>query len=269
MSRGGHACKCLHEQGAFADAGIAPNEDDAARTMPHPALGPARSRRLQPWLQVTWISARGTREGESSLALATERPREVVTSFSTMVFHSPQPGSVPSIWGVVYCSVGRQREFRSSRGSPKKRQFTAEIAEVAEALRGRRTPSSSDHASKRGAAISRKILAVRPAPLRSLRPQRCNILACMVKSSMADTQSRYRSVSSWLKETFGEPVRKINLDAGLGCPNRDGTLGRKRLHLLQSSRFRHWSPGSRLHYSGTSGGRDSLFCPSVTSARNS
>jgi radical SAM protein (TIGR01212 family) len=43
---------------------------------------------------------------------------------------------------------------------------------------------------------------------------------------MADTQPRYRSVSSWLKETFGEPVRKINLDAGLGCPNRDGTLGR-------------------------------------------
>jgi uncharacterized protein len=47
----------------------------------------------------------------------------------------------------------------------------------------------------------------------------------MVKFSMADIQTRYRSVSSWLKETFGEPVRKINLDAGLGCPNRDGTVG--------------------------------------------
>lgn len=35
---------------------------------------------------------------------------------------------------------------------------------------------------------------------------------------------RYRSLSSWLKEKFGEPVRKITLDAGLGCPNRDGTL---------------------------------------------
>lgn len=36
---------------------------------------------------------------------------------------------------------------------------------------------------------------------------------------------RYRSFSSWLKERFGEPVRKITIDSGLGCPNRDGTLG--------------------------------------------
>jgi uncharacterized protein len=36
---------------------------------------------------------------------------------------------------------------------------------------------------------------------------------------------RYRSLSSWLKELFSEPVRKISLDAGLGCPNRDGTVG--------------------------------------------
>jgi uncharacterized protein len=48
----------------------------------------------------------------------------------------------------------------------------------------------------------------------------------MVKFNMVDTQSRYRSVSSWLKEIIGEPARKIILDAGLGCPNRDGTLGR-------------------------------------------
>jgi uncharacterized protein len=47
----------------------------------------------------------------------------------------------------------------------------------------------------------------------------------MVEFTMSGSQLRYRSVSSWLKETFGEPVRKINLDAGLGCPNRDGTLG--------------------------------------------
>ena len=43
---------------------------------------------------------------------------------------------------------------------------------------------------------------------------------------MAQTVPRYRSVSSWLKELFGEPVRKITVDAGLGCPNRDGTLSR-------------------------------------------
>ncbi|MEJ2716424.1 MAG: TIGR01212 family radical SAM protein [Deltaproteobacteria bacterium] len=38
---------------------------------------------------------------------------------------------------------------------------------------------------------------------------------------------RYRTLSSWLREMFGEPVRKITLDAGLGCPNRDGTLSSK------------------------------------------
>lgn len=36
---------------------------------------------------------------------------------------------------------------------------------------------------------------------------------------------RYRSLSSWLREIFSEPVRKINLDAGLSCPNRDGSIG--------------------------------------------
>lgn len=42
---------------------------------------------------------------------------------------------------------------------------------------------------------------------------------------MNDKTTRYRSLSSWLKELFGEPVRKISLDAGMGCPNRDGTIG--------------------------------------------
>ncbi len=42
---------------------------------------------------------------------------------------------------------------------------------------------------------------------------------------MTASNLRYRSLSSWLKDIFGEPVRKITLDAGLGCPNRDGTLG--------------------------------------------
>lgn len=36
---------------------------------------------------------------------------------------------------------------------------------------------------------------------------------------------RYRSLSSWLKERFSGPVRKITIDSGLGCPNRNGTLG--------------------------------------------
>ncbi len=38
---------------------------------------------------------------------------------------------------------------------------------------------------------------------------------------MSDSRPTYRSLSSWLKERFGEPVRKISVDAGLGCPNRD------------------------------------------------
>lgn len=35
----------------------------------------------------------------------------------------------------------------------------------------------------------------------------------------------YRSYSSYLRDRFGCRVQKISLDAGLTCPNRDGTLG--------------------------------------------
>ena len=35
----------------------------------------------------------------------------------------------------------------------------------------------------------------------------------------------YRSLSSYLKEIFGEAVRKVPVDPGYGCPNRDGTIG--------------------------------------------
>jgi radical SAM protein (TIGR01212 family) len=35
---------------------------------------------------------------------------------------------------------------------------------------------------------------------------------------------RYRDYSSYLREIFGERVQKIALDAGLGCPNRDGGI---------------------------------------------
>jgi len=38
---------------------------------------------------------------------------------------------------------------------------------------------------------------------------------------------RYRDFSTYLKEIFGERVQKISLDAGLGCPNRDGTISRR------------------------------------------
>ena len=36
----------------------------------------------------------------------------------------------------------------------------------------------------------------------------------------------YRDYNSYLRETLGCRVQKISLDAGLCCPNRDGTLGR-------------------------------------------
>ncbi len=35
---------------------------------------------------------------------------------------------------------------------------------------------------------------------------------------------RYYDFNSYLKDLYGERVQKISLDAGLGCPNRDGTL---------------------------------------------
>jgi hypothetical protein len=34
---------------------------------------------------------------------------------------------------------------------------------------------------------------------------------------------RYRDYSTYLRQVFGRRVHKISLDAGLGCPNRDGT----------------------------------------------
>lgn len=35
---------------------------------------------------------------------------------------------------------------------------------------------------------------------------------------------RYKDYNTYLREIFGERVQKIPLDAGLSCPNRDGTL---------------------------------------------
>ena len=39
--------------------------------------------------------------------------------------------------------------------------------------------------------------------------------------------NRYRDFNTYLKEIFGERVQKIPLDAGLSCPNRDGTISDK------------------------------------------
>lgn len=39
------------------------------------------------------------------------------------------------------------------------------------------------------------------------------------------SQKRYYSLNRYLKETFGEKVYRISLNAGCTCPNRDGTKG--------------------------------------------
>jgi len=44
--------------------------------------------------------------------------------------------------------------------------------------------------------------------------------------SMMSQDKPYRDFNSYLRETFGCRVQKISLDAGLSCPNRDGTVGR-------------------------------------------
>ena len=38
---------------------------------------------------------------------------------------------------------------------------------------------------------------------------------------------RYSDYNSYLRGIFGQRVQKIPLDAGLGCPNRDGTISRE------------------------------------------
>jgi len=40
------------------------------------------------------------------------------------------------------------------------------------------------------------------------------------------TTTRYYPFSRYLRETFGCPVRKVPVNGGFGCPNRDGTIGR-------------------------------------------
>lgn len=42
---------------------------------------------------------------------------------------------------------------------------------------------------------------------------------------MTAEQPRYNSFNTFLKECFGERVKKIALEAALSCPNRDGTRG--------------------------------------------
>lgn len=47
---------------------------------------------------------------------------------------------------------------------------------------------------------------------------------------------RYHTFSFWLKEHFGHRVFKVPLDAGFGCPNRDGTCGSTGCHFCSGQR---------------------------------
>ncbi|UCF57406.1 MAG: TIGR01212 family radical SAM protein [Deltaproteobacteria bacterium] len=59
-----------------------------------------------------------------------------------------------------------------------------------------------------------------------------NAFAHILKTRAIDTfierehvfVKRYRDFNSYLREMIGERVQKISLDAGLNCPNRDGTI---------------------------------------------
>ncbi|MBQ9875441.1 MAG: TIGR01212 family radical SAM protein [Thermoguttaceae bacterium] len=55
--------------------------------------------------------------------------------------------------------------------------------------------------------------------------------------------ARYYSLGSYYKKTFGEPIRKISLDAHFSCPNIDGTVGRGGCVFCDAVSF---SPSRRL-----------------------
>jgi len=52
----------------------------------------------------------------------------------------------------------------------------------------------------------------------------------------------YYSYGRYLQRVFGESVRRIPIDAGFDCPNRDGTLGREGCLYCNNQGF---SPGAR------------------------
>lgn len=62
-------------------------------------------------------------------------------------------------------------------------------------------------------------------------PPRRSFLKKTALTSTSNTpvpaEPRYRDFNSHLRERFGCRVQKITLDAGLSCPNRDGTLSRE------------------------------------------
>lgn len=48
----------------------------------------------------------------------------------------------------------------------------------------------------------------------------------------------YHSLDYMLRERYGEKVYRVALNGGMSCPNRDGRIGTRGLHLLQRRRQR-------------------------------
>jgi uncharacterized protein len=64
-----------------------------------------------------------------------------------------------------------------------------------------------------------------------------------LSSDWRATGLSYYSLNHYFKQKFGEKIRKVSLDAGLGCPNRDGSIGRGGCIFCDPESF---SPSRRL-----------------------
>ena len=118
--------------------------------------------------------------------------------------------------------------IRGKCSLPKRRPYLRNATLAASSLTPTRTEEAYLGVSLRGAGGRFSCKKEPPDSLRSKRNRprigaRCR--SCYT-SGMTEAGPRYHSLSSWLKRTFGETVRKIALDAALGCPNRDGTISR-------------------------------------------
>jgi radical SAM protein (TIGR01212 family) len=70
-------------------------------------------------------------------------------------------------------------------------------------------------------------LAVEHLPIGPAREAGLFISGLERKRIRVSPLKRYRDLNSYFQELFGQRVQKIPLDAGLTCPNRDGTLSDK------------------------------------------
>jgi radical SAM protein (TIGR01212 family) len=62
----------------------------------------------------------------------------------------------------------------------------------------------------------------------------------------------YRSLASYLREIFGRALKKVSIDPGFGCPNRDGTIGTEGCSFCNMESFvpahalNHGDPAARI-----------------------